>query len=264
MSGTARTTVRNGVIEVRFENSARLNAMDRTIADAIDEAAARLAAESELRVLLIRTSGKYFSSGWDVVSGGPQPDFAGSTMEARRWYRAGGVQGLADRLEIIEKPVVVAHQGICLGGALELSLSCDFRLASTATEYGLPEIDLGVIPGSGGVSRLTRVVGPHWARWLVMTGKRMSADRALACGLAHEVFDAEDFDAQVDAFCDMLADKPPEVMAMSKITIDLAAELGRGDARTVERLANSVLFLGDERVQAYERFVNRKRSKPST
>ena len=66
-----------------------------------------------------------------------------------------------DELESIEKPTVVAHQGPCLGSGLELSLSCDFRLAAASAAYGLPELEFGALPGSGDISRLTRITGPH-------------------------------------------------------------------------------------------------------
>jgi enoyl-CoA hydratase/carnithine racemase len=151
-----------------------------------------------------------------------------------------------DEMEAIEKPIVVAHQGPCFGGAFEMSLSCDFRLGAASATYRMPEIDIGCLPGSGGTSRLTRIVGPHWARWFVLAGQTASAERALTMGLLHEVYPDDQFDEKVMEFCAKLASLPPEAVALSKLTIELTADLDRQQARNVERLSNSILFLGDE------------------
>jgi enoyl-CoA hydratase/carnithine racemase len=155
-------------------------------------------------------------------------------------------QRLGDELESVEKPVVIAHQGTCLGGALELSLSCDFRLAAHRARYGLPEIDMGMIPGSGGTSRLTRLIGPHWARWLIMLNRQVDAERALLMGLVHEVYPDEDFESSVQAFCRHLASQPPEALAAGKLAIELSVDLGRAQGRNIERLAASTLYFGAE------------------
>ena len=87
-----------------------------------------------------------------------------------------------DEMEAIEKPIVVAHQGPCVGGGLEISLSCDFRLAAKSASYAFPEGKFGVLPASNGVSRLARIVGTHWTRYLIMANLPASADRALIMG----------------------------------------------------------------------------------
>src|SRR3546814_14961461 len=113
-----------------------------------------------------------------------------SPSRFRRWYRqgVGSLHQLGDEWEAVEKPVVVAFQGPCLGGALELSLCADFRLASDDARLGLPEIALGGIPGSGGTSRLVRLAGPHWARWMVLANRQVDARQAVNIGPVHEVF----------------------------------------------------------------------------
>jgi len=265
MPATAITTEKNGVLTVTFSNPDKLNAMDDNVLAQIGQAVEAMEARRDLRVLLIRSEGShYFSSGMDVNRRGDDliPAFNGSSMEARRWYR-NGLQAMLEPLEILEKPVVVAHHGPCLGGALEMSSSCDFRLASENAAYGLPEVFLGVLPGSGGTSRITRLVGPHWARWLVLAGERMDAETARQAGLVHKVYPSETFEAETEAFCARLADLPPEVVAMSKLSIELCKDLEKAQGRTIERLANSVLFLGDERLEAMEKFKNRKRKKES-
>jgi enoyl-CoA hydratase/carnithine racemase len=146
-------------------------------------------------------------------------------------------------MEHVEKPFVVAHQGMCIGGGLELSLSCDFRLASKSAGYAFPEGKMGLLPASNGISRLTRVLGTHWARYLIMGNFAIDADRALMIGLVHEVWPDDDFDARVMAFCRHLAGNNAEQMGTAKLAIELARDVGLDQARQVERMANSALML---------------------
>ena len=165
-------------------------------------------------------------------------------MLLRRRYRE--LHDLFDLFEQVEKPVVVAAHGPCLGGALELALSCDFRLAATDSWFALPEIKLGVLPGSGGTSRLTRTVGPAWARWLVMAGKSVTAPEALQIGLVHAVHPADSFDDEVAAFVARLAELPGEAVGLAKIAIDLAERLDRTSGRDLERITNTMLMSSQE------------------
>jgi len=248
---------RGPLIEVVFDRPQKLNALTTEMTGAVSRAVDELARRPDLRVMLIRAKGRYFSAGSDFVGGGI-PDFGGSTMEARRWYRGGvdreSLQSICDKIEVVEKPVVIAHHAPCLGGALELSLSCDFRLAAASARYSLPEVALGYLPGSGGVSRATRLCGPHWARWLVMAGESVDSSEALAIGLVQRVFPDDLFEAGVSAFCEKLASYPAETLALAKLSIDLISELDRTNGRSIERVANSVLFHakeGRERMQAF-------------
>ena len=238
----------DGVIEVTLNRPRKLNALDLEMWEGLHEATRRLRDRPDLRVLLVTANGRYFSAGIDL-NGRLAPDPALATPSAfRRWYRmgVGSLHPLGDEWEAIEKPIVVAHQGPCLGGALELSLCADFRLAAASARYGLPEIALGGLPGSGGTSRLVRMIGPHWARWLIPANRQIDAARALAVGLVHEVYPDADFPHAARAFAADLARQPPEAFAAGKLAIELAADLDRAQGRNVERLAVSGLVMGEE------------------
>jgi len=238
---------RGAILELVLNRPKKYNAINMAIADGIAQALDEFRDRRDMRVLLIRANGKYFSAGADLTDI-RKGDTAGSSSNERTWYRRGrgSFHSMFDEMEAIEKPIVVAHQGPCFGGAFEMSLSCDFRLAAASATYRMPEIDIGCIPGSGGTSRLTRLVGPHWARWFVLAGETANAQQALSIGLLHEVHPDEEFGARVYSFCEKLATLPPEAVAMSKLTIELTADLDRQQARNIERLGNSVLFLGEE------------------
>jgi enoyl-CoA hydratase len=161
----------------------------------------------------------------------------------------------------VEKPVVMAIHGSCLGGALEMACSCDFRLAAQSASFGLPEIRLGVLPGSGGTSRLTRLVGPANAKWLVMAGQDINAERASQMGLVQAVWADEEFDQRSREFCVELAALPQEATAMAKIAIDTVADLDRTGARQVERIANTFLTRSDEHRSIMDELSKRKKKK---
>jgi enoyl-CoA hydratase len=250
------TNERDGIFEVTFNRPEKLNSLTGEMIRAFAEATTVFASRPDLRVMLIRANGRYFTSGV-VVDPNISPDVGDSTLNGRHWYRT-TYHRFFDELEAIEKPIVAAHQGPCLGGGLEFSLSCDFRLAAESAHYALPEIEFGALPGSGGISRLTRVAGPHWARWLVMAGQKVSAAEALAMGFVHAVYPDAEFANRVDEFCRKLAARPYELLGLAKLSIELAADLDRTQARNVERISNSILFTGREHKQLLREFLERE------
>ena len=100
-----------------------------------------------------------------------------------------------------------------------------------------------MLPATNGVSRLTRVVGPHWARYLIMANKPATAEQALNMGLVHEILPDETFQEDALAFCRHLTRQNGEMMGAAKIAIELSADLGVDQAAAVERMANSTLML---------------------
>jgi enoyl-CoA hydratase/carnithine racemase len=250
---------RDGIVEIVFNRPRKFNALTREIYDGLAEALRDLALRDDLKVLLIRANGPYFSAGMDLsaMTAVREDDIAGRASEFRRSYRDNAYHWLFDAMEACEKPIVVAHQAPCLGGALELSLSCDFRLAGQSARYGLPEMNIGMIPGSGGTSRLVRTVGTHWARWMIMASQEVDADQALTIGLVHQVVPDDALETTARAFCEKLAGQPQEAMRAGKLAIELARDLGRDQGRTVERLANSSLFFSPERAAIMDAFTKR-------
>ncbi len=112
-----------------------------------------------------------------------------------------------------------------------------------------------MLPASNGVSRLTRIVGPHWARYLIMANLPADADKAYNMGLVHEVFPDESFEDDVMNFCRHLSEQHGEQMGTAKIAIEMAYELGRDQARHVERMANSTLMLNPDYLAGMEKYL---------
>jgi enoyl-CoA hydratase len=236
----------DGILIVTLNRPAKLNAMNAEVLSLLDRAIEEFRDSDALRVLLIRAKGRYFCAGADVIEGETMSFERGSGIRLAHRRGIGGVQRMWDELEAIEKPVVVAHHAACVGGGLEMSLSCDFRLAAASASYSFPEAVFGSLPASGGVSRLTRIIGAAMAKYLVMANKPVDAQRALQIGLVHEVFPDDAFAEQTMVFCRHLAAQLPEAMGMAKLAIDLAQDVQAAQGRNVERLANSALLMGRE------------------
>src|SRR6476660_1951934 len=168
-----------GILIATLNRPQKLNALSDETMQLFDEALLRFRDTPEIRVMLIRATGRYFCAGADMKQGSAreQKRTATGIRETHRIQNR-GMHRIYDEMEHIEKPIVIAHHAMCVGGGLEMSLSCDFRLAAKSAGYAFPEGLFGVLPASNGVSRLTRLCGPHWARWLVMANKRASADMA--------------------------------------------------------------------------------------
>jgi len=242
---------RDGVLELVLNRPDKLNAINQEVLDVLALAVEDLRTEDRHRVMLIRGRGRYFSAGADLAAFTDHPE-GRSGLRVRGWFRRqlGGMQTLWQEMELVEKPIVVAHHAMCIGAGLEMSLSCDFRLAAASAEYWFPEMKMAVLPLSGGVSRLARFCGPHWAKWMVLANEKVDAQQALTMGLVQKVYPDESFEAEVWAFCQRLASFPPEAMAMAKLATDLAADMESANARQLERLAYSNLVALDEQAEA--------------
>jgi enoyl-CoA hydratase/carnithine racemase len=226
--------------------------------DALDAAVTQLEQRADLRVLVIRGRGRYFTAGVDILTLSEMVDPDSGGYDVRRSYREGARHDLFDRLEMVEKPVILAANGPCVGVGVEMSASCDFRLASEAASFRLPEVaKLAVIPGSGGISRLTRLLGTHWAKWLVMADALVDASAARDIGLVHAVYPSETFDRDVDEFARKLAALPAEALGLAKLAIDAASEVDRRTARDIDRLAQTMLIQSQSWRAGVDRFSSR-------
>jgi enoyl-CoA hydratase/carnithine racemase len=240
----------DGVLIVTLNRPEKLNAVNLPMSQALDAATWRFGDREDLRVMIITGSGRYFCAGLDISDAGQaaRHEFEGeqeTAIGARRKYRQRH-HVLHDEFESIEKPIILAAQGPCLGLGLEMAASCDFRFCTPNTHFGLPEVGrLGVIAGSGGISRVTRLIGPHWSKWISMAGRNVDAETALRIGLVHEIYPEDEFMDRVSAFAHELVEMPADAMGVAKLTIDICTAEDREKTRHIERLG--VASLGGNR-----------------
>lgn len=250
-------TIDGPVLIATLNRPEQLNAYTLEMMRLFEQALHHFRDTPELKVMLIRATGRYFCAGADlkVIEVSRPVGRTGSAVRENHRLGVRGARRIYDEMEHIEKPIVVAHHAMCVGGGLEMSLSCDFRLAAKSAAYSFPEGKFGVLPATNGVSSLTRICGPHWARWLVMANKPVSADMAFTMGLVHQVYPNETFEQEVMDFCHHLAKIDGEQMGAAKIAIELANDLGLDMARQVERMANSSLMIGPNFVGKLEKHL---------
>jgi enoyl-CoA hydratase len=251
------TEERDGILIASLNRPDKLNALSGETMALFEAALHHFRDTPTLKVMLVRANGRYFSAGADMKSAAPRPR-ATTASGIRENHRLGlhGMHRIYDEMEHIEKPIVAAIHATCVGGGLELVMSCDFRLAGESAAFSFPEGLFGVLPASNGVSRLTRLCGPHWARWLIMGNQKADAQKALVMGLVHDVLPDDGFDEAALDFCRHLTKQNAEQMGAAKIAIDMAAEVGRDTARHVERMANSALMLNPDYLAAVEKYAS--------
>lgn len=251
------TEIQDAVLIATLNRPDKLNALSGETMRLFEEALHRFRDAPDLKVMLVRATGRYFCAGADIKSNADGSGKARTASGIRENHRLklNGMRRVYDEMEAMEKPIVAAIHAPCVGGGLELVLSCDFRLAAKSARFSFPESKMGVLPATNGVSRLTRLCGAHWARWLIMANKPVDAERALIMGLVHDVHADDAFQQEALAFCKHLTEQNGEQMGAAKVAIELARDLGAKQAASVERLANSALMLNPAYLEGLERYI---------
>lgn len=157
------------------------------------------------------------------------------------------------------KPVIAQLHGYCLGVGLELALACDFRIAADDTQIGLPEISLGMIPGSGGSQRIVQMVGVGRAKDLVMRGRRLKADEALRWGLLTEVHPRAELDAAVSALADDMAARPAVALRTLKRVLNQAPNAPLAIGMELEGLAYGLLRSTEDFAEGVSAFTEKRK-----
>lgn len=166
--------------------------------------------DPELRVGIVTGSGRFFSAGWDL-------DAANHGEAADADHGPGGFAGLTEYFAL-SKPVVAAVNGLAVGGGFELALAADLIVASTSASFWLPEVQLGILPDSGGLLRLPKSLPIRLAREMILTGRRLEASEALSAGLVSRVADPERLlDAAIALAQEIIAGAPLAIKAARDI-----------------------------------------------
>lgn len=163
-----------------------------------------------------------------------------------------------DRLRRLNKPVIAAVSGFCLGGGCELAMACDMIIASESAQFGQPEINLGVIPGAGGTQRLTRAVGKALAMEMVLNDRRLSADEAARFGLVNRVVPTESYLAEAMKFAAQIAARAPVAIRLAKEAINAVYEMPLQAGLAYERRLFYMLFATEDQKEGMDAFVNKR------
>lgn len=199
----------DGICVITINRPDKLNALNQAVLADLDEAFVQAHEADEVKGVILTGSGdRAFAAGADIRQFTELDAISGHSFAA-----AG--QRVFDSIEQLPKPVVAAVNGFALGGGCELALACHLRVASQNAQFGQPEVALGLIPGYGGTQRLPRLVGHGIAAEMILSGERVTAQRAYEIGLVNRVAPAESLIDTARELLKTITSKAPVAVAMS-------------------------------------------------
>lgn len=247
-------TRRGRVAVLTIEREARMNALSRATLFALGRYGRELAHDPEVGAIVITGSGdKAFCAGADLK------ERQGMSENDVR-LQVGLYRTELGPLDRSPKPVIAAINGVAFGGGLELALVCDLRIASPKAQLALPETSLGIIPGAGGTQRLPRIVGEARAKEMILLGRRLHAEEALAWGLVNRV-SPEGVSVLEDtlAFIDPIANGAPIAQAAALSAIDASFEVSLERGLELERVYYDEVLRSEDRLEALRAFAEKRK-----
>jgi len=240
---------RDGAVGIaRLNRPEARNALSADLMERLVEVIEDWDADDDVRCIVIAGGDDYFAAGADIKA-----------MRERSFQEtmANPTSVLWSRLAACRTPMIAAVSGFALGGGCELALICDMIVASEKAEFGQPEITLGIIPGAGGTQRLTRVIGKQRAMELVLTGRRVSAQEALAMGFVNRV-EKQWFEAAVE-LAQVVARRAPIAVRLGKQAVQAADETALAAGIAYERRLYELAMATEDRLEGMAAFIEKRR-----
>lgn len=239
------------VATVTLNRPAKLNSLTPTMIDHLELAARELDADSAVRVVILQGGGeKAFCVGADINEW--------AALEPldmwRRWVRRG--HQVFDQWARLRQPVIAAINGHAFGGGLELAITGDVRIGIESAQFALPEASIATCPGWSGTQRLVQLIGASRAKYLALSGLRLSAADALASGLVHEVVPAAELRRRARALAHEMANKAPVSLQLTKQLINAAA--GEDAATTLEAMAGALAATTQDAAEGIRSFREKR------
>ncbi len=207
--------IQDGIATIAFNRPKALNALNGDLLSEFEDALETIGGDESIRVLILTGAGeKAFVAGADISELATFDALQGKSFSGKGQQVIGKLQDLAI-------PVIGAINGFALGGGSEIALACDFVYAADTAKFGLPEINLGIIPGFGGTQRLPSVVGPALAKEMIFTGKMISAEEAREAGMVNRVCSA-------DALMDEVRETAQTIAGKGKVSLRAAKQAVNG------------------------------------
>ncbi|MBM3518268.1 MAG: enoyl-CoA hydratase/isomerase family protein [Alphaproteobacteria bacterium] len=245
----------DGIRVVTLNRPERLNAWNAAMRAEMRDVIEDTAAATGIRAVILTGAGRGFSAGEDVSEMGDL------TRMGTRGFRAvaRGIHSVFDLIEALEVPVIAAVNGVAAGGGFELALSCDFRVIAQNGRFVMPEAKVGLIPGSGGCSRLVHYVGLGRAKEMVMLARSIGPEEAKSLGLVTEVTaeggaveGAKRLAREMDSFA-------PLSLGMAKFVLNTCTDVDHETGRRLERLGQSVLKSTQDHAEGARAFVEKRK-----
>jgi enoyl-CoA hydratase len=219
------------VVRITLNRPEQRNALSMQMSDELVSAFQLVQRSETAKVLVIEGAGATFCAGDDIS----EMALWGDANQIMRRVRA--YQRMADSLADLDKVTISAVDGFAVGGGLEITMACDFVVATRRARWGMPEVDVGITPGWGGTTRMARLIGRRMAKEINLIGALHLASRAVSLGLWNRVVDDERLDAEVDALVQVLLSKNQQAVRQLKFMIDKGVEADLHTAQGFEALS---------------------------
>lgn len=241
---------RDAVGIVTLNRPKALNALNAQLIDELNQALSGFQEDAAIGCVIIAGSDKAFAAGADIRE-----------MKDKSFTDVylGNFLSAWDRISEFRKPMIAAVSGYCLGGGCELALMCDFIIAADTAKFGLPEITLGIIPGSGGTQRLARSIGKAKAMEMILTGRLMEAVEAESCGLASRIVAPEKLLDEAVATAAKIAAFSRPVAMMAKEAVNRAFETSLAEGLRFERRLIHSMFALEDQKEGMSAFVEKRK-----
>ncbi|PAV30867.1 enoyl-CoA hydratase [Virgibacillus profundi] len=244
--------IKEGIYWLTLNRPEARNALDAKMLEEIDTALVEAEADEDVRVIIIQgAGGKSFAAGADIKQ-----------LNTRKPLEAliPGMQGLYQKLENSKKVTIAAVNGYALGGGCELALACDIRIATNKAKLGLPELNLGIIPGAGGTQRLARIVGKGRALDMILTGKIIDGEEAERIGLVTYFVSEDELTSKVESIAGDILKKGPVAIQLAKFAVHKGYDIDEGTAMWIEKLSQAVAFGTEDKDEGTKAFIEKRKA----
>ncbi len=242
----------NGIATLTFNRPKSLNALNSQLITEVSAILDEIGENEDIRVLVLTGAGeKAFVAGADITEIATL-----NPVQARHFSKQG--HRVMDKLQDLPIPTIAAVNGFALGGGLEIALSCDFIYAAENAKFGLPEINLGIIPGFGGTQRLARIVGKNLAREMIFTGKMIDAAEAERKGIVNQVASADQLMETVKKTAGAMAAKGKVSLAAAKHAVNDGMNVDLSSGCEIEINAFALCLASEDAKEGTTAFLEKR------
>ncbi|MBW1682011.1 MAG: enoyl-CoA hydratase/isomerase family protein [Deltaproteobacteria bacterium] len=242
------------IAAVTLNRPNRLNALSFRLKDELGAIFDEIERDEDIKVVILTGGKKAFSAGADIKERSTM-----ETTQPQAYFNQLKSHAFYTKIENFEKPVIAAISGVAVGGGCELAMVCDLRIASETARFGLPEVNIGVIPAAGGTQRLPRLIGVTRAKELLYTGDFIDAQEAFRIGLVNRVVPVENLMDETKALAQKLAAKPPLSIKYLKRAINIGTQLDLSSALDYEAHIAAMLTCSEDRKEGFVAFVEKRK-----